>query len=240
MIRLHCVVEGQTEEEFVNAVLAEHLGRFGISADVRRVETSRQRARYRSGRTVPPKIFRGGLSSYSKARKDLDFWMKEDQNPDARFTTMFDLYALPSDFPAYEQASRAVDPRQRVETLERAVAADITDRRFVPYIQLHEFEALVLAEPLALASEFPGREVAVGRLDALARQYDNPELIDDGEQTAPSKRIMSEIPEYEGRKASAGPLVVAKIGLGKLRLKCPHFAGWLAKLEGLVATVGAA
>jgi hypothetical protein len=55
---------------------------------------------------------------------------------------------LPADFPAYDQALSAIDPYMRVEVLESAMAADISDSRFIPYIQLHEFEALVLAECL--------------------------------------------------------------------------------------------
>ena len=41
MIRLHLVVEGQTEEEFVNSVLVDYLGQFQISTDARCVLTSR-------------------------------------------------------------------------------------------------------------------------------------------------------------------------------------------------------
>lgn len=45
MIRLHVVAEGQTEEAFVNSVLADHLGAFDVSTDVRCVETSRDKRR---------------------------------------------------------------------------------------------------------------------------------------------------------------------------------------------------
>jgi len=85
------------------------------------------------------KIHRGGLVSYARAKKDVVLWMKEDRNPDAFFTTMFDLYALPSDFPAYGGARNMIDPYARVAFLEKAVSADIGDPRFLPYIQLHEF-----------------------------------------------------------------------------------------------------
>ena len=63
-------------------------------------------------------------------------------------------------------------------------------------------------------------------------QAENPELIDDGPETAPSKRILEEIPEYD--KVAAGVSVVGKIGLPVLRQKCAHFNGWLTKLEQLV------
>ena len=89
MIRLHLVVEGQTEEAFVKRVLRDHLGAWDIVTDVRCVQTGRKRG----------KTYRGGVRMYSQVRNDLLRWMKEDQNPEARFTTMLDLYALPRDFP---------------------------------------------------------------------------------------------------------------------------------------------
>lgn len=81
MIRLHFVVEGQTEEEFVNQLLAEHLAPHEVICDARCVLTSRQGYRQ----------FRGGVSKYSQVQRDLQLWMKEDQAADARFTTMIDL-----------------------------------------------------------------------------------------------------------------------------------------------------
>jgi hypothetical protein len=222
-VRVHLVVEGQTEEEFVKRVLAPHLGQFGIFADARCVMTSRKGAYWR----------RGGLLDYRRAETDLRLWMKSDQNADAWFSTMFDLYALPQDFPDFAQIGRGQTPYDRVNRLEGALASKLDHRRFVPYIQLHEFEALLFSDPEKLGTSFPGCQPAVANLVQLAQQSGNPEMINDGADTAPSKRIIREIPEYEGRKASAGPLVTEKIGLRVLREKCAHFAEWLERLEGL-------
>jgi hypothetical protein len=62
----------------------------------------------------------------------------------------------------------------------------------------------------------------------------NPKLINDGRETAPSKRILKEIPEYD--KATAGPIIAEKRGLPALRAKCRHFHEWLSRLEKLVST----
>lgn len=223
MIRLHVVAEGQTEEGFVNAVLAEHLGAFDISTDVRCVETSRDRGR----------VYRGGLLDYARARRDLTRWMKEDRRSDAAFTTMFDLYALPPDFPDQAAARAQADVYQRVRTLEEAFARDVADPRFVPYLQVHEFEALLLSDPSCFHSRFGERHDGIDRLSRFAGTFVSPELIDDGPATAPSKRIIAEVPEYEGRKASAGPILAAAIGLDVIRRRCPHFAEWLSALERL-------
>ncbi len=230
-IRLHITAEGTTEERFVKEVLAPYLGEQGVWADARCVLTSknnRLNLEYRGGwrRT----------SAYPTVKRDICTWMKEDRNPDSRFTTMFDLYALPRDFPGYAEAYGETDPYRRVSSLEQALAADINgalcDTRFVPYIQLHEFEALILADPKQLEWEFLEHDKPIERLvNMVVKEGGNPELIDDGENTAPSKRIIAEIAEYSGNKATSGPLVAGKIGMPMLCNRCRHFALWI---EGLV------
>ncbi|HQP99646.1 MAG TPA: DUF4276 family protein [bacterium] len=221
--RLQFIVEGQTEEAFVEQVLIPHLWSRSVYGVVGGVETSRKLGKKQSG----------GITRYVQAKKHICNWMSEDQNRNAFFTTMFDLYALPTDFPNYGQARKQSDPYQRVKMLEDALSRDAGNRRLIPYIQLHEFEALLLAEPQKLDWQFINHEKAIGNLVQMVSEFDSPEMIDDDEETAPSKRIIQEIPEYKGRKESAGPLVAAKIGLDTLRSKCPHFNEWLNKIERL-------
>ena len=135
-------------------------------------------------------------------------------------------------FQGYEEASRTGDPYERVKLLEGSLAKDIGDSRFIPYIQLHEFEALLLSDPKKLDSQFDDSD-AVERITVLVSQFSSPELIDDGIETAPSKRIAAEIPAYASVKASAGPLVAERIGLPTMRAKCCHFGEWIRKLEVL-------
>lgn len=222
MIRLHVTAEGQTEQAFSKTVLAPHLSRFDVFVDARCVLTSKDKR--------AAKEYRGGLLSYAKAKQDILTWLKQDDHPECRFTTMFDLYALPEDFPGFGEATRLSDPYARVRRLEESMADDIADSRFIPYIQLHEFEALILADPRQLDWEYLEHGVPIGNLVAMAGNK-NPELINDGPTTAPSKRILGEIPEYD--KAGAGVSVAGKIGLPVLRSKCRHFDEWLSRLEGL-------
>lgn len=138
MRRLHVLAEGQTEEAFVNQVLAPHLAGHGVVTDVRCVTTRRDRHRLDI-------VHRGGLRDYGKVQRDLQRWMAEDR--DAVFTTMLDLYALPRDFPGFADAARSADPYERVRRIEQALGEDIGQHRLIPYIQLHEFEALLLSDP---------------------------------------------------------------------------------------------
>ena len=222
-VRLHFIVEGQTEARFVNQVLAPHLAELSIVADARRVQTS-----HKGGVK-----YSGGVSNYEQPKQDILRWMRGDRGADARFTTMFDLYGLPSEFPGYSTAALIADPYEKVKAIEDALKADIHDWRFIPYIQLHEFEALILSDPARLIAQFQDNEDGIRRLVDLADRFKSPEHIDEGPNSAPSKRIIREIPEYARRKASAGPIVATNIGLPTLRQKCAHFAEWLIKLERL-------
>lgn len=222
-IRLNFIVEGQTEEAFVNTVLRDYLVGCDVLSSVRCVQTSRHRNIKHSG----------GIRRYAQAKRDIERWLRSDANSDARFTTMFDLYALPDDFPGYADTAGRRDPYDRVNALENALADDINDSRFTPYLQLHEFEALLLAGPRQLESQFGECDVAIQRLDSAVADFGSPELVNNGRDTAPSKRIIAEIPGYADRKASAGPIIAGRIGLAVLRARCPHFGQWLDRLQGL-------
>ncbi|AUX39882.1 hypothetical protein SOCE26_012770 [Sorangium cellulosum] len=116
------------------------------------------------------------------------------------------------------------------------MAADIDDWRLLPYLQRHESEALVLAGLDALEEVLDVDErPALRELQALVTTVP-PEDVNDGEHTAPSKRLESAIPSY--RKTVHGPLVIEGTGLAKLRARCPRFDGWITRLEELSAGAG--
>lgn len=219
MIRLHAVVEGQTEETFVRDVLGPEFGAQGVFVDVHRTTTGRKRSR----------IFRGGISGYNQLKRDLVLWMKQDKRPDAWFTTMIDFYGLPEDFPGYGDCLSCRDARERVECLEEHLNRDLSHRRFIPYIQLHEFEALLFSEPQTFESVFPDALAVIQELAAIRNGFPTPEHIDDRPDLAPSKRIVQLLPDYQ--KPVAGPLIIQQIGLPTLRRECAHFNQWIGRIE---------
>ena len=160
-------------------------------------------------------------------------WMKEQHGSNVRFTTMFDQYGLPGEFPGYATPEAIPDRSQqeRAVAVQDAMLNDIGDRRLLPYIQVHEFEALVLADPEQLASQYPEDKAGVEVLVKMADGFESPELINGGAETAPAKRIVQQIHTY--RKQSAGPIVTERIGIPTLRAKCPHFNAWVEQLEAL-------
>lgn len=188
MKRLYITAEGQTEEAFALTVICNHLVNYGVNVLCRRVLTKRDKL----------KSHRGGITNYRKAKADIQRWMLEDQSPDVYFTTMFDYYALPINFPGYDEAKKLANVYDQVAFLEEKMKEDIGDRRFIPYLQVHEFESLIFSRIEYLEYEYldRGEEILLlkKQLDAVGG---NPELINCGRDTAPCKRIITLIPEYD-------------------------------------------
>jgi hypothetical protein len=224
MKRLYLTVEGQTEAAFALTVLQPHLSTFGVMMHRPRFTGPHARRRGR----VPA----GGMfNRFVHTLGDIRRWLKEDKSSDARFSMMVDFYSLPADFPGYATAMAMSDAPSQVIALEQALAHELSDDRFVPYLQLHEFEALVLVEPKRLAELYDVRAHALEELCDQCAGFDSPEHINLGQHSHPKYRIQQSIPEYD--QNVAGPLLTERIGLWALRRRCPHFDQWLTRLETL-------
>ena len=222
-VRLNLIVEGQTEEAFVRRILKPHLADFEVWAGARSVYTSRKGHQW----------WRGGMTSFARAQRDIVSWIKQDQSDDARFSTMFDLYRLPGDFPGMDVQSQG-DPYAHVCRLESGLAEAIRsqrdDGRFIPHLMLHEFEAIFLCNPSSLSSAYPScSRGTVAKLEALLAGGKSPEEID--LDHPPSKRLKDLIPTYQ--KVAAVGLLANELSLPVVRDICPHFGSWLTALEGL-------
>ena len=227
MTRLLIHVEGQTEETFVNQVLGPHLSSYGYSA-----VSARQRGN------------RGGIRSWPRACRVIVRHLREDSGCLA--STMVDYYGLPQSsqrgWPGRAEASRLAIP-QKASTIEELLWADVCQRmgssfnpdRFVPYLMMHEFEAMLFSDCTAFARGIGSPDLAPS-LQAIRDGFASPEEIDDSPVTAPSKHIATLIPGYQ--KPTQGLLAIQEIGLDAIRAQCPHFRAWLERLEGLPALTG--
>lgn len=224
---IHILCEGQTEQGFVEEVLRPYLQGKGI-ASVKSILIT----------TNKKKNARGGMLTYNHALTDLKLLLQT--KPDGEyerhiFTTMLDLYALPADFPGFETSKAISDPYIRVSNLEKDFANAINDKRFIPYIQLHEFEALLFCGIEHLASIYPECEKRCEQLVQDLQSIGNPELINNSPETAPSKRIIKAIEgdkkrHYNYNKPKTGKYITKNVGIDKLRSKCKHFNEWIERL----------
>lgn len=221
---LHILCEGKSELVFASYVLSPYLIMKEIQVIPQALITNKRLNA------------KGGMISFSHAMRDLENMMRQfnDGEKNRRlFTTMFDLYALPNDFPGYEQSLRYKDYGQ-VEILERGFSAFVNKQNFIPYIQLHEFEALVLCNVPELVNMYPDAEKELKQLETLiVDDYNgNTELVDNGPSTAPSKRIIQALDgKYRYDKPQGGKLTTSSLGIPALRTRCRHFNDWLTKIE---------
>jgi hypothetical protein len=212
---IYMLCEGETEEKFVKEVLQPHFWAHDKHLQPVILHTKRDRSGTK---------FTGGVSSYEKIRRDLQNLLR-DSHVDC-VTTFLDYYGLPEDFPGKAEMAhhKFNTPYERVRHLEKKFAEDIHDRRFLPYIMLHEFEAVLFIDLAAL-------EEVVG-VSPDFRAWGNWQLFSYPEEIAhPSARLGKAYRGY--RKALHGPQAVMGIGLERIREKCPHLDEWIRKLEEL-------
>lgn len=215
MSRVYLLVEGQTEEAFVRELLTPHYARIGLYLIPIIVSTSPGH--------------KGGVVSYSKIRPQISRLCRQDAA--AHVTTLFDLYALPADFPGKADAAYPANGsgERKAGYLEARLKEDINEANFLPNLLVHEFEALLFSGPEKFAEWTDDSRVISALVAAI--QCHLPEDINDSPLTAPSKRVLAAMPEYQ--KTFHGPLIACEIGLDAIRQACPHFNAWLKKLEGL-------
>lgn len=223
MNRVLALVEGQTEETFVRDLLAPHLLEFGI---VMRVFLAKRRGE-------------GGVPKWDAFKPDLLKLLKQDRT--AYVTTMIDFYGMPEDWPGHEQARNMKYPvkvehveAQIKRVISSALPEKLNPQRLVPYVQCHEFEALLFSDPNAVESYLAQCGLAK-EMESIRRSCGSPEEINDGPLTAPSKRLAGIVADYS--KVHTGNALARQIGLQTMRRECLHFHGWVSKLESLVKSL---
>lgn len=212
MKRVYIVVEGQTEQEFVNSVISPYLQNFGIlNVTPILIRTSR--------------TGRGGMVSYSHLANTIKPLLMSKNN-DYIVTTFIDFFRLPNDMPHYEDCMKKPNKIDQIRSLEEAINESIDDRRFFSYIQLHEFEALLFSSNKGFEYYFSD-EYAKATASVVS-SYDNPEDINSSPEGAPLKRLLAIKPDYN--KVLEGNLIALEVGIKTILEKCPRFAEWIDKI----------
>ncbi len=115
--------------------------------------------------------------------------------------------------------------------VSKAMGKNFQVSRFVPFVLMHEFEGLLFSDCAAFSSAV-GKHNLAAPLQQIRSGFATPEDINDSSVTAPSKRIVKLMPDYE--KPLFGAIAVLEIGVEKIRGECPLFSAWLTRLEQLV------
>lgn len=228
-IRVIVICEGQSENAFVNRILAPYIitttgGR--VLPEPRTVVISMDKRR--------GKKYVGGILSFDKAWGDIYKSIREG----VPVATMFDLFRLPGDFPGCAERKEFSNDREKAEYLETCLHQKVTEEFpaypenfFIPYLQLHEFEALFYCD-LGKLKEFYISAGEQRAIDHLIKSVNGiaPEDINNGPDTAPSKRLLNTIAYRKGENAVG---ILENIGIEKMMDMCPHFSGFVEALKGL-------
>ena len=149
MARLLIHVEGETEETFVNVVLAPHLHLHGYEkVSARLIGNARLRQR------------RGGIRPWTTVKADIIHHLREDAGASA--TMLVDYYGLPRTgekaWPGRDRAASLPFPSKApcVESaleadLVQSMGSDFNQRRFIPFVIMHEFEGLLFSDCAAFS-----------------------------------------------------------------------------------------
>jgi hypothetical protein len=231
-VEICIVVEGQTEQTFVRDVLAPQMAHKGV---------------YLHPALIGKPGHKGGAIHFDRAKNDIGNFLK--QRKETYVSTMFDYFRIDSMWPGIAEIRRQIrngaflTASQKAEILEAATINEIinlfagynAESRFIPYISMHEFEALLFSDANILAEEI---EIDVLKILEILEGFNNPEEINDDPAQAPAKRLEALKNGY--RKVANGKTISEAIGIQTIRRQCAHFNHWLTKLEHLGANAGSA
>lgn len=214
------LVEGTTEKIFVSKLLAPHLARWNV---------------YMTPIIISKPGEKGGDVRFGRVKNDIGLHLK--QRTGTYLTFFLDYYGLRSDWPGLGEARKRPRARDKAEAVNRATQDAVcrlfperrAERRFIPYVAMHEFEALLFSAPEILASRL---QVDPARIGEIVTECGSPEDIDDSPDTAPSKRLIR-LSSNRFRKTTTGIAIAEEIGLPAIRARCPLFDEWLTAIERL-------
>ncbi len=210
--RLVFLVEGDSELSFVENMVIPYLyGRVpncDWSMNAQKITTNRKRNK------------KGGNISYQYFENEIKRLMVSD----VWITTMLDFFRLPNDFPGFTADGKHVD------NIEKSLYDAIEYRRFIPYIQKYEFET-VLFSSIAGFKFLLDDDKQLSQIQKIFDKYSNPEDINGGSQTAPSKRLEAIFPY---RKTTDSELILSEMTMEIIIDKCPRFATWIKKITAIL------
>ena len=198
MPRLVFIVEGDAEQYFINMHLVIYLSQKfpGLGMHAQKITTNRHLNK------------KGGNVSYALFQNELK---RTAAQGDVLITTMLDFFRLPNDFPGYSTDVRTIDIME--DRIRTDCASIIAPQFFRPYIQKHEFEALLFANLNGFST-----------------------VLDDSEMKLVKKIVKKRLQSiFNYKKVADSILVMSDVNIDSLRRSCPHFDEWVGSLEHALA-----
>lgn len=214
MKRLIIICEGPTEQAFCNDILRDHFLPKDILLDAPTIKHSN-----------------GGIVAWETLKKQIITHLNEGNCIVSLFV---DYYRIRDsyNFPGWMNSKSITDIYDRMRYLFEQMSLDIEINlrsRFIPYIQLHEFEGLLFSDISVFPNNFTKDELDFSLLETAVKSAHTPEEINNGPNTAPSERLKRAIKGYD--KIVYGSCLASDIGLKTIREKCILFNEWIEKLE---------
>lgn len=214
MKRLIIICEGPTEQAFCNDILRDHFLPKGILLDAPTIKHSN-----------------GGIVAWETLKKQIITHLNEGNCIVSLFV---DYYRIRDsyNFPGWMNSKSITDIYDRMRYLFEQMSLDIEINlrsRFIPYIQLHEFEGLLFSDISVFPNNFTKDELDFSLLETAVKSAHTPEEINNDPNTAPSERLKRAIKGYD--KIVYGSCLASDIGLKTIREKCILFNEWIEKLE---------
>ncbi len=225
-VEVYVVVEGATEQTFIRDVVAPTMSYQGV---------------YLHAALIGKPGHKGGNIRFDRAKTDIGNFLR--QRRDTYISTMFDYFRIDPGWPGMDEARQQGTGRATLTAQEKAIVLESATQgalvqacpdldvrgRFIPYIGMHEFEALLFSDPRVLGEIAEIDPVAIHR---ILDQHGEPEEIDDDPVWAPSRQLAALNANY--RKVAMGKAIAEAIGVPTLRQRCSHFNDWLNRLEALI------
>jgi len=219
-IEVIALVEGKTEEIFINKLIKPWLAEKHIFIRCTQVSKPGQK---------------GGDVRFSRVKRDIGAHLK--QRTDTCVTTFIDYYGV-KEWPGLQEVPEGAAPEMIAEFMNSATKAKIAElfptlrieERFIPFMAIHEFEALLFSDAKILADEL---KVSVSEIESTLKRCGGPEGINNNKNTAPSKRLDAWSRNGKFAKTTTGITIAERIGIPVMRKECRLFDAWLSQLESM-------
>lgn len=225
MKRLILIVEGQTEMEFVNRLLAPYLVHQGLNTSIQPIMITMKGGGH-------------GFNNIEHLSNTIKPLLNASDEP--VISTMIDNYGINSEskLPGYAEYSKEQNMGIRLKMMESNLNDYIQKikpyRYFIPYIQRHEMETLLFANP-EKGFEFEAEEIKNDVIN-VCKEFDSIEDINDTPEGAPSKRLKEIYNKHQKKyvKIVDGIEIAELTTIEKMLDKCPRFKEWVEKLIEVV------